>query len=202
MDSQITGKELKQIENGINQKYAKVATSPEGHFKYPTGRKGLEVLNYDNALIEKLPAEVVSSYCGVGNPFSLGPVNPGEQVLDIGCGAGVDTILAAMMVGPQGSVTVVDIVREMIEKAESNLELMDLDNVTFKQLPGENLPFANNTFDVVLSNGAINLIPDKEAAMSEILRVLKPSGRLMLADQIAKGSIQKNIKVRLANWFQ
>ena len=104
MDSQITIDDLRKIEAGINEKYAKVATSPEGQFKYPTGSKGLEALNYDKALTEKLPNEVASSYCGVGNPFSLGKINQGEQVLDIGCGAGVDTILAAIIVGPKGSV--------------------------------------------------------------------------------------------------
>ena len=202
MDSQITTEELKQIENGINQKYKKVAVSLEGHFQYPTGRKGLEALNYDSALVERLPEEVVSSYCGVGNPFSLGPIHPGEQVLDIGCGAGVDILLAAMMVGPQSSVTGVDIVTEMIEKAERSLELTDLDNVRFRKVSAEHLPFADNAFDVVISNGVINLIPDKEAAMSEIIRVLKPSGRLMMADQIAAGSVQKDIKARLASWFQ
>ena len=202
MESQITIDDLKKIETGINEKYAKVATSPEGQFKYPTGSKGLEALNYDKALTEKLPNEVASSYCGVGNPFSLGKINQGEQVLDIGCGAGVDTILAAIIVGPKGSVIGVDIVSEMIARAENNLQMMELDNVNFQKLSGENLPYSDDTFDVVISNGVINLIPDKEAAMSEIIRVLKPAGRLMVADQIAAGSVQKDIKARLANWFQ
>ena len=202
MDSQITIDDLKKIETGINEKYAKVATSPEGQFKYPTGSKGLEALNYDKALTEKLPNEVASSYCGVGNPFSLGKINQGEQVLDIGCGAGVDTILAAIIVGPKGSVIGVDIVSEMIARAENNLQMMELDNVKFQKVSGENLPFSDDTFDVVTSNGVINLIPDKETAMSEIIRVLKPAGRLMVADQIAAGSVQKDIKARLANWFQ
>ena len=202
MESQITIDDLKKIETGINEKYAKVATSPEGQFKYPTGSKGLEALNYDKALTEKLPNEVASSYCGVGNPFSLGKINQGEQVLDIGCGAGVDTILAAIIVGPKGSVIGVDIVSEMIARAENNLQMMELDNVNFQKVSGENLPFSDDTFDVVTSNGVINLIPDKETAMSEIIRVLKPAGRLMVADQIAAGSVQKDIKARLANWFQ
>ncbi len=202
MESQITIDDLKKIEAGINEKYAKVATSPEGQFQYPTGSKGLEALNYDKALTEKLPNEVASSYCGVGNPFSLGKIHQGQQVLDIGCGAGVDTILAAIIVGPKGSAIGVDIVSEMIARAESNLRMMALDNVKFQKVSGEDLPFSDDTFDVVISNGAINLIPDKDAAMSEIIRVLKPTGRLMVADQIAAGSVQKDIKARLANWFQ
>jgi SAM-dependent methyltransferase len=202
MNIQINREELRQIEAGISDKYAKVAISPEGQFKYPTGKEGLEKLNYDKALIEELPNQVASSYCGVGNPFSLGKINPGERVLDIGCGAGIDTILAGIIVGTEGSAVGVDIVQEMIARAENNLKVMGFENVTFQNTSGESLLFENNSFDVVISNGAINLIPDKEKALSEIERVLKPSGRLMVADQIAVGSIQKNLKSRLANWFQ
>ena len=104
--------------------------------------------------------------------------------------------------GPNGSVIGVDIVPEMITRAKKNLSLMDFDNVIFQKVSGKNLPFPDDTFDVVISNGVINLIPDKEAVMSEILRVLKPAGRLMMADQVTAGSIQKDIKARLANWFQ
>ena len=92
MDSQISIDDLNKIEAGIRQKYSEVARSPEVQFQYPTGRKGLETLNYDKVLIATLPDAVASSYCGVGNPFSLGNINEGERVLDIGCGAGVDTI--------------------------------------------------------------------------------------------------------------
>ena len=202
MESKIKIDDLKKIEAGIREKYTIVAKSPEGQFKYPTGKDALEGLHYDKTLIDELPTGVASSYCGVGNPFSLGKINQGENILDIGCGAGVDTILAAIMVGSKGSVVGVDIVPEMIARAESNLQMVGLDNVNFQQVSGENLPFSSDTFDVVISNGVINLIPDKEAAMSEILRVLKPSGRLMMADQIAAGGVQKDIKARLDNWFQ
>lgn len=202
MDSQITLDDLKKIEAGIREKYIKVAKSPEGQFKYPTGKKGLEALHYDKTLIDELPAAVASSYCGVGDPFSLGKINTGEQVLEIGCGAGVDTILASMMTGPTGNVVGVDIVPEMLQQAETNLRMTDLSNVSFKKASGENLPFPGDTFDVVISNGVINLIPEKEGALTELFRVLKPGGRLMVADQIASGSVQKDIKARLANWFQ
>ena len=202
MESQITIADLKKIEAGIREKYNQVAKSPDGQFKYPTGKKGLEALNYEKALIEQLPDEVASSYCGVGNPFSLGPLNPGEQVLDIGCGAGVDTILAAMLVGPAGSAVGVDIVPEMIARAETNLRELGIENASFQNTSGESLSFDDNSFNVVISNGAINLIPDKEKALSEIKRVLKPAGRLMVADQIAAGGVQKDLKARLSNWFK
>ena len=202
MPSQLSAQDREQINAGIREKYNKVAITPAGHFKYPTGRDGLKGLHYDDKLIANLPDAVADSFCGVGNPFSLGKINQGGQILDIGSGAGVDTILAAMMVGPDGSAVGVDIVPEMIARAESNRRMIDFDNVNFQKTSGEILPFADDTFDVVISNGVINLIPDKEAAMSEIIRVLKPGGRLMVADQVATGSVQKDIKTRLANWFQ
>jgi len=202
MDYQITTEDLDKIEAGIREKYFKVAKSPKGQFKYPTGKKGLKALHYDKSLIEKLPDAVAATYCGVGNPFSLGKINTGEQVLDIGCGAGVDTILASMMTGPTGNVVGVDIVPEMLQQGEKNLMMADQKNVSFKKTSGEKLPYPVDTFDVVISSGVINLIPDKESALTEIIRVLKPGGRLMVADQIAAGSVQKDIKARLANWFQ
>jgi len=202
MDSKITIDDITKIETGIREKYIKVANNPEGQFNYPTGIKGLEALHYDKTLIDELPTVVAPFYCGVGNVFSLGKINQGDRVLDIGCGAGIDTILAAIIVGPNGSVIGVDIVPDMIARAKKNLHLMDLDNITFQKVPGENLPFPDNTFDVVISNGVINLIPDKKAVMSEILRVVKPAGRLMMADQVTTGNLQKDIKARLANWFQ
>jgi len=202
MSSLVSAEDRNLINTGIREKYNKVAASPAGHFKYPTGREGLKRLHYNDKLVEKLPDTVADSYCGVGNPFSLGNINQGERVLDIGCGAGVDSILAGLIVGRKGAVVGVDIVPEMIARAESNRQLIDIDNIDFQQTSAENLPFADHTFEVVISNGAFNLIPDKAAAMSEILRVLKPGGRLMVADQISAGSVQKDLKARLENWFK
>jgi len=202
MDTDITKDDLDKIEASIREKYFKVSQSPDGLFEYHTGRSALEELNYDRHLIEKLPEAVSSSYCGVGNPFSLGKINEGDQVLDVGCGAGVDTILAGMMVGTTGSAVGVDIVPEMVARAELNLKMMGIDNVSFQKVTSEKLPFPDDMFNVVISNGVINLIPDKEGAMTEIFRVLKPGGNLMIADQVATGSVQKDIKARLENWFK
>ncbi len=202
MEIGITQEDLAQIQAGIRNKYTGVADSPEGRFRYPTGRMGLEALKYDAAVIAALPDEVAASYCGVGNPFSLGEIHRGDNILDIGCGAGVDTIIAAMMTGAEGHAAGVDIVPEMLQRAEKNLRQTALSNVTFQQASGEHLPFSGRYFDVVISNGVINLIPDKEAALHEILRVMKPGGRLMLADQVMKGDTLKPLKDRLSNWFQ
>lgn len=202
MNSQITKNDINKIEAGIREKYSKVSKSPKGQFSYPTGKKGLEALHYDKALIDQLPEAVSSSYCGVGNLFTLGLIHPGDQILDVGCGAGVDTLLAAMMVGADGSVIGLDIVPEMICRAEMNLKLLNLANVTFKRASGESLPFSDTTFNVVISNGVINLIPDKERALAEIFRVLKPGGQLMMADQVSSANTQKDLKARLASWFQ
>ena len=202
MDTPISPTDNDQIEAGIRGKYTKVAVSPEALFRYPTRRAGLEGLKYDPALIQSLPDHVTASYCGVGNPFSLGPVNKGESVLDIGCGVGVDTLLAAMMAGASGKAVGVDIVPEMLERAEANLRETGLRNVTFHRASGERLLFADGSFDVVISNGVINLIPDKAATLKEAMRVLKPGGRLMIADQILAGRSQKDMKARLASWFQ
>jgi SAM-dependent methyltransferase len=202
MEVQFTSEDSKRIRGGIREKYRKVAINPDGLFSYPTGRAGLEVLGYDPIVLNSLPDEVSACYCGAGNPFSLGSINEGIAVLDIGCGVGVDTILAAMMTGPSGKAAGVDIVPEMLQRAEENLKMTDLKNVIFKKASGEKLPFEDNSFDVVISNSVINLIPDKLGTLKESMRVLKPGGRLMIADQIMVGRLQKDIKARLASWFQ
>jgi len=200
MKNQLTSQDRKRIEEGIRGKYTKVSDSPEGLFQYPTGRAGLEALNYDSELIQALPDSAVASYCGVGNPFTLGVIRKGEAVLDIGCGAGIDTIVAAMMVGPAGIVAGIDMVPEMLARARENLRMTDLKNVIFEEAYGEKLPFADGGFDVVISNGVFNLIPDKAKALSEVVRVLKPGGRLMMADQILVGELPSEIKARVASW--
>lgn len=200
MKNQLTSQDRKRIEEGIRGKYTKVSDSPEGLFQYPTGRAGLEALNYDSELIQALPDSAVASYCGVGNPFTLGVIRKGEAVLDIGCGAGIDTIVAAMMVGPAGTVAGIDMVPEMLARARENLRMTDLKNVIFEEAYGEKLPFADGGFDVVISNGVFNLIPDKAKALSEVVRVLKPGGRLMMADQILVGELPSAIKARVASW--
>jgi SAM-dependent methyltransferase len=202
MTSAITPEQMKIIQNGIRNKYQSVADSPEGRFRYPTGRAGMETLNYDRNLQSQLPGRVLESYCGVGNPFSLGAIRAGDRILDIGCGAGVDTLIAALLSAPDGQVVGVDIVPEMLGRARENLAATGIGNVSFQSTSGENLPFPDDSFDVIISNGVINLIPDKESAIREMRRVLKPGGRLQVADQVTIGEVSKSLEERLANWFQ
>ena len=176
MDTILTGRDRKKIDKAIRKKYKKVARNPAGLFKYPTGRAGLEALQYPSELINALPEAVTDSYCGVGNPFALGPLNQGEAALDIGCGSGVDAIFAAMMTGPSGKVVGIDVTPEMLKRAKENLALTELKNVTFEEAGADNLPFADQDFEIVISNGAFNLVPDKSGALSEVFRVLKPKG--------------------------
>lgn len=202
MEIKLTTEDRGRIEESIRQKYVKVASSPEGQFQYPTGRAGLEALAYDPEIIQNLPESAGASYCGVGNPFTLGPIHQGDVVLDIGCGVGVDTLIAAMMVGPEGKVVGVDMTPEMLERAIKNLNETNLNNVTFEPASAENLPFPDESFDVVISNGVFNLIPDKVKALAEVYRVLKPSGRMMIADQILTGDLPEDTKDRVESWFR
>lgn len=203
MEIKLTADDRRRIEESIHKKYAKVASNPEGHFRYPTGRAALEALNYDPEWIQALPEDVADSFCGVGNLFSLGPIHEGEAVLDIGCGTGVDSLVAAVLVGPDGSVTGIDLTYEMLAHARENLFKTDLDNVTFMEGSAERLPLPDKGIDVVISNGVFNLVPDKVRAVGDILRVLKPNGRLMLADQVlAVDVLPADTKTRVDSWAQ
>lgn len=200
METQFTSEDRRQIEGSIRAKYVKVASSPQGLFSYPTGRASLEALNYDPELIQALPGSVAASYCGVGNPFTVGAIHEGEAVLDIGCGAGVDTLVAAKMVGPSGTATGVEMVPDMLARARENLKMMGLKNATFIEGSAEELPLPDRSFDVAISNGVFNLVIDKARALEETVRALKPGGRLMVADQILTGELSRETKARVESW--
>ena len=202
MEFKLTVEEKKRITEGIRKKYAEASKTPQGLFNYPTGREGLEGLGYGQKIVKLIPKPVIDSFCGVGNPFSLGPIHRGETVLDIGCGGGFDVIFAAIIVGPKGEVIGIDVTPEMLERSKKNLQETSIENVTFRQATAEELPFPDNNFDVIISNGVFNLIPDKIKAFSEVFRVLKLSGRLMVADQILIGELSKEQKLSAESWAQ
>ena len=166
----------------IKRTYAQVAEEPEREFIFPRGRVWALDLGYPRAYLERVPERSVESFAGVANPFSLGPLALGERVLDVGCGAGTDSLVAAQMVGTDGSVIGIDMTVEMLAKARQSRDELGLENVEFVEGEAESLPFADGSFDVVISNGVIDLVPDKEAVFSEIHRVLADGGRLQIAD--------------------
>lgn len=202
MEIEFETKDKKWIQKTIWKTYSKAAKNPDGLFRYPTGLQGLKTLKYDPELLRTIPAQVAALYCGVGNPFTLGPIAEGDDVLDVGCGAGVDTILSAMITGPSGKVVGIDLTPAMLQKAKKNLVLTELKNVRLEEGSAENLPFDDESFDVVTSNGALNLVPDKARAFGEIFRVLKPGGRLMVADQILIGEPPKEKNKIMKSWAQ
>lgn len=172
------------IEDQVRERFSKAAQSPRGLFSYPTGREGLLALAYPAEALGSLPEAVQEFFCGVGNPFAAGLPGAGEQVLDVGCGAGVDALVAARLVGPEGGVTGLEFCPEMLKRAQANAALSGAGNVRF--LPGgaENLPVADSSFDLLLSNGVYNLVLLKRQALAEAYRALRPGGRLQVADQI------------------
>lgn len=202
MESNFTFSDKSQIKKDIEDKYHKVALTPKGQFKYPTGREALEKLGYNPAILTTLPGTVADSYCGTGNPFSLDKIQAGEVVLDFGCGAGIDTIFAANMAGERGRVIGIDIIPEMLEKARRNRDTLGLTNIKFTMSKGDLLEFTDESFDTIISNSVINLVPEKEIILKEIYRCLKPGGKLLLVDQIFTGGVVKEHAARVKSWFQ
>jgi arsenite methyltransferase len=203
MSPEMTEADIRQIHAGIQEKYAKVAAEGAGCcFKYPTGKEGMRLQGYPAHLIEEFPDEVLADFCGVGNPFSLGPLYPGEAVLDIGCGAGVDTLVAAHLVGPGGRVVGIDVTFAMLERAQAHLARLGWPQVSFQEADAEALPFPDAEFDAIISNGVFNLTTNKAQALAEAHRVLKPGGRLLLADMILVAALPQDRQDQIANWYQ
>ena len=167
----------------ISNIYARVADDPNGEFHFHRGPAyAAEFLGYDAAELALLPAECTASFAGIGNPLAIGTIHPGETVLDIGCGAGMDLLLSARRAGPNGRAIGVDMTDEMIERARKSAETAGLSQVEVRKGDATSLPVADASIDVVSSNGVLNLVPEKERGFAEIIRVLKPGGRLHLAD--------------------
>ena len=197
--------ETLQIRGAIRKKYAAVANSAKGFFKYPVGKKGAELLGYDRQLLEELPEELLNSFCGVGNPLAIDQIKSGSRVLDIGCGAGFDLYIASCQVGSKGKVIGVDLTPEMVDRARRNLAATrgaKLANTEVLLVAAEQMPFADHTFDVVISNGVINLSPDKSTLFTEIYRILKPGGKLQFADIILEKNLPPHLAANVESWSQ
>lgn len=189
-----------QLRRAIQDEYAAVARSPEQGFHFHTGRPLANLLGYDDAWLDGIPDSSLESFAGTGNPFSLGALESGQRVVDVGCGAGFDSLIAAYMVGPQGQVIGVDMTLAMLEKARLSATVAGLTNVEFREGYAEALPAPEGWADVVISNGALNLMPDKVAALAEMARVLKPGGRLQIGDILVRKLIPNSAKRQIDLW--
>lgn len=193
---------LNEIQEAVRKKYAEVSCTAAGKFKYPTGKEGALNLGYDLSVIAAVPDDLLESFCGVGNPFKLGPLHSGEVILDIGCGAGFDLINAGLLVGPAGKVCGIDLTKEMLEKASKTIRRAGLTNSEVILAGSDDIPYSNSTFDVVISNGVLNLSPLKEKSFQEIYRVLKQGGRFQFADIVLKEDLPDNIAGSLKAWSE
>ena len=186
--------EPEQVRDALRRRYADVAEQAGGQFKYPVGRESAERLNYRRDLLDSIPSDVVEHFVGVGNPFSMGEPEPGWNVVDIGCGCGFDSQIAALCVGPTGRVLGIDMSPEMLAVARAGLEQGRLLNVELIEGRAEDLPVGSAWADLVISNGVLNLATCKTSAFAEVARVLKPGGRFQAADLVLLKELPQDLR--------
>lgn len=192
--------DMNALRASIRNEYSTVANEPQRGFHFHTGRKLAGMLGYRDAWLENIPAGAIESMAGTGNPFDLGELKPGEYVVDCGSGAGTDSLIAAQMVGSSGRVIGVDMTLEMLAKARRNAADAGITNIEFREGYLETLPVQEAWADVVISNGVLNLVPDKETALLEMYRVLKPGGRIQIADIALQKPVPDDAKSDVTLW--
>ena len=184
----------------IRKTYTDVSTDHEQQFIFPTGRAWAQELGYPEPELTRIPDAAVESFAGVANPFALGRLEPGQTVLDLGCGAGTDLLIAAQMTGPSGRVIGVDMTPVMLDRARDSTQQMRLENVELHESLIESLPLQDASVDIVISNGVLDLVPDKDAVLDEIDRVLRPGGRLQIADVVIHTEVSEDARKRIDLW--
>lgn len=196
----IDGLDVDVLRDAIRAEYGAVAADPDQGFHFHTGRRLARLLAYDDAWLDGVPEAAIAAFAGTGNPFALGRLAPGERVVDIGCGAGIDSLIAARMVGDGGEVVGVDMTPAMLARARASATQGGFRNVRFHEGLAESLPVADDWADVVISNGVLNLFPDKYAALREMARVLKPGGRLQIGDILVQKPVGDRAKRDIDLW--
>jgi SAM-dependent methyltransferase len=189
-----------ELRAAIRDEYALVARDPGHGFHFHTGRALARLLGYRDEWLSGVPEEALASFAGTGNPFVAGELQPGERVVDVGCGAGLDTMIASRLVGPAGRVVGVDMTPDMLERARAARDAAGATNVELRPGYLEDLPVEAGWADVVISNGVLNLAPDKEVALAELARVLRPGGRLQIGDLLVEKPVPESAKAKLDLW--
>lgn len=193
--------DTRKLRQEIQSIYARVASDPSGEFHFHRGAEyAAEFLGYDRAALARLPQESTASFAGVANPHLIDPIREGETVVDIGCGAGMDLLLAAQSVGAGGRAIGIDMTEAMAEKARASARAARLDNVEVRLGDALSLPVADESVDVVISNGVLNLTPDKSVAFAEVFRVLRPGGRFLYADIMVGNELSESIRRDIDLW--
>jgi|SRR5579884_131892 SAM-dependent methyltransferase len=192
--------DIEQLRRAVQDEYAEVARNPDKGFHFHTGRTLARMLDYRDEWLEGIPEENIASFAGVGKPFTFGALKPGERVVDIGSGAGLDSLIASKMVGPEGRIVGVDMTPAMLDKARRGAAEMGATQVEFREGFMEALPIDDGWAHVVISNGVINLSPDKAAVWREIYRVLRPGGRIQIADIVVGKPVPDSAKEDISLW--
>ena len=191
---------VEELRDEVKKEYANVALDPHKGYHFHTGRDAAKRIGYDKSHYAALPEGSVDSFAGTGNPFILGPLNPGEIVIDVGSGSGFDSLIASTMVGPEGQVIGFDMTPEMLSKAQAGAEAMGATNVEFREGLAENLPLPEEFADVVISNGVLNLTLNKVETLREWARILKPGGRLYIGDILVARSVPQEALGDISLW--
>jgi SAM-dependent methyltransferase len=191
-----------EIKAAVAERYGQVASAPGDKFNFPVGRAFAESVGYDSALLDRLPKTMWESFTGAGNPQPFVDAQPGETVLDIGCGAGLDLYLYAEKVGPAGRLFGLDLSEPMLAKARDNLRSVGVGNVELLLSSADSIPLPDNSVDLVTANGIFNLSPDKDAVMREVARVLRKSGRTIFAEVVLKGELPTEVRREIGDWFR
>ncbi len=191
---------LEELREEIKKEYTNVALDPAKGYHFHTGRRLANILGYDESLYADLPEDNIVSFAGTGNPFSVGPINVGETVVDVGSGAGSDSLIAAKLVSPSGRVIGIDMTPAMLKKARDGAAQIEASHVEFREGFMESLPLPDNFADVIISNGVLNLSLDKVETLREWFRVLKPGGRLQVGDILVEREVPADALDDISLW--
>ncbi len=191
-----------EIKAAVAERYSSVATTPDQKFNFPVGRTFAESVGYDAALLNRLPRGMWESFTGAGNPQAFVDAKPGETVLDLGCGAGLDLYMYSQRVGAEGQLYGLDLSQAMLDKACQNFSAMGIENVEWLNAPADMIPLPDESVDLVTANGIYNLSPDKDAVMREVARVLRPGGRTIFAEIVLKSELPSEVRYEISDWFR